>query len=95
MEGKCELCEREVITTSHHLIPRQIHSKNWCKHMFTREEMKGRRADLCGDCHPMVHQYFSHAELGKSYNTVDKLLTHEKVIKFVEWVSKQDKKAKR
>lgn len=95
MESKCELCEREVSTTSHHLIPRQVHSKNWCKRMFTREETKTRRADLCRDCHPMVHQYFSHAELGRTYNTVEMLLTHEKVIKFVTWVSKQHKKAKR
>lgn len=95
MEGKCELCEREVETTSHHLIPRQVHSKNWCKRMFTKLERKNRRANLCGDCHPMVHQYFSHAELGRIYNSVEMLLTHEKVIKFITWVAKQDKKAKR
>ena len=95
MESTCELCKREVETTYHHFIPKQIHSKDWCKRMFTRDEMKNRRADLCGDCHPMVHQYFKHSELGKTYNTVDKLLTHEKVSKFFEWVSRQNKKAKR
>lgn len=95
MDGICELCKREVETTSHHLIPKQIHSKDWCKRMFTRDEMKNRRADLCGDCHPMVHQYFTHSELGKIYNSIDELLTHEKVSKFVEWVSRQNKKAKR
>jgi hypothetical protein len=95
MEDTCELCKREVETTSHHLIPKQIHSKDWCRRMFTKDEMKNRRADLCGDCHPMVHQYFKHSELGKIYNTVEKLLSHDKVIKFVEWVSRQNKKAKR
>ena len=95
MEGICELCEREVDTSSHHLIPKQIHSKNWCKIKFSKFDMKNRRADLCGDCHPMVHQYFKHSELGKLYNTVEKLLAHEKVAKFVVWVSNQNKKAKR
>ena len=95
MEGICDLCGREEETTSHHLIPKQIHSKNWCKKMFSRDEMKNRRADLCGDCHPMVHQYFSHSELGRKYNTVEELLTRDKVVKFTEWVSKQNKKAKR
>lgn len=91
----CELCKREGETTSHHLIPKQIHSKSWCIRMFTKDEMRNRRAELCGDCHPMVHQYFTHSELGKTYNTIEKLLTHEKVISFTTWVSNQDKKAKR
>ncbi len=95
MQNKCELCKREVPTTSHHLIPRQVHSKNWCKRMFSKLEMKNRRANLCGDCHPMVHQYFTHAELGRTYNTIETLLSNEKVNKFVTWVSKQNKKAKR
>jgi len=95
LEGVCDLCEREVTTTSHHLIPRQVHSKNWCKRMFTKEEMKRSRAELCGDCHPVIHQYFTHAELARLYNTVEKLLGNEKVAKFVAWVSKQNKKAKR
>ena len=47
----CEMCKRDLITTSHHLIPKQIHSKNWCKKKFTRAEMKSRRAELCRDCH--------------------------------------------
>ena len=91
----CEMCKREVPTTSHHLVPKQVHSKNWCKKMFTKDEMKNRRAELCGDCHPVIHQYFSHAELAKLYNTVELLLANEKVGKFVKWVMKQKKKAKR
>jgi hypothetical protein len=57
--------------------------------------MKTRRADLCGDCHPVIHQYFTNTELGKLYNTVDKLLANEKVDTFVKWVFTQDKKATR
>lgn len=95
MDGQCELCEREVPTTSHHLIPKQIHTRNWFINNFTKEEMNSRRADLCGDCHPMVHRYFNHTELGKTYNTIEKLLANEEVAKFVKWVSRQHKKAKK
>jgi hypothetical protein len=63
--------------------------------MFTKDEMNQRRAELCGDCHPIIHQWFTHAELAKFYNTIELLLANEKIAKFVEWVSKQNKKAKR
>lgn len=91
----CEMCKRNLITTSHHLIPKQIHSKNWCKKMFTKEDMNGRRANLCRDCHPFLHRTFTHAELARLYNTVELILANEKVAKFVAWVQKQSKKAKK
>lgn len=89
------MCERDLPTTSHHLIPKQIHSKAWCKKMFTKEEMNGRRANLCRDCHPYLHKKFTHAELGKLYNTIEKILANEKVSKHIAWLKKQRKKAKR
>ena len=91
----CEMCKRDLPTTSHHLIPQQVHSKNWCKKMFTKDDMKNRRADLCRDCHPYLHKKFTHAELGKLYNTVEKILAHEEVAKHLVWLKKQRKKAKR
>ncbi len=91
----CEMCGRDLPTTSHHLIPKQIHSKSWCKKMFTKDEMKNRRANLCGDCHPYLHRKFTHGELGKLYNTIDKILTNEKVNKFIKFVKKQNKKVKK
>lgn len=91
----CELCKRNLVTTSHHLIPKEIHSKAWCKKRFTKDEMNNRRADLCYDCHPFLHKKFTNAELGKEYNTIEKILANEDVQKFIKWLKKQDKKAKR
>ena len=91
----CELCGRERETTSHHLIPKQIHSKKWCKKSFSKDEMKQRRANLCRDCHSCIHRFYTNSELGKYYNTVEKLLAIEKVVRFTEWVKKQHKKAKK
>ena len=37
-------------------------------------------------CHSKIHSYFTEGELAKIYNTVDKLLEHEEISKFVEWI---------
>ena len=81
----CDLCEREMKTTSHHLIPVQNHKNKWFKKNFTKEEMN-TRLNLCADCHPAIHKFITEKELGKYYNTKEKLMAHPKVSKFVNWV---------
>lgn len=84
----CELCERTVSTTSrHHLIPRTVHSNKWFKKRFTREEMNGT-VDLCRDCHSQIHRFFSEKELGRNYNSIEKLRAEPKVQQFVKWLCK-------
>ena len=82
---ECELCGREMVLTSHHLIPRSNHKNKWFKKKFTKDEMN-TRLELCGDCHPAIHNFISEKELGKKYNTKDKLMSHPDVLKFVNWV---------
>ena len=90
MEGKCELCEREVPTDEHHLIPKTNHNNKWFLKHFTKDEMKNRKIDVCFDCHPAIHKFIpNEKELGKFYNTKELLLAHPKIAKFVEWVKKQ------
>ena len=95
MESKCEMCEREMELTFHHLIPKQVHSKNWCKKKFSRQEMKTRGIDICKDCHSHLHTQYSHAQLARELNTLELILTNEDILRFIGWVSKQRKKAKR
>ena len=85
----CELCERDTVLTSHHLIPKQVHSKNWCKKLFTRDEMKRRRLDLCNISHKALHRFYSHSELARRFNTLDLLLLSEKIINHIKWLKKQ------
>ena len=40
-------------------------------------------------CHRQIHALFSEAELEKSYATVEALLEHEEMRKFVAWVVKK------
>lgn len=86
----CELCERELVLTEHHLIPREMHNKKWCQKMFSSEERKQRKALVCQDCHAAIHTFIENKELAKEYNTVDKLLRHDKLLSFVNWVKKSD-----
>jgi hypothetical protein len=91
----CEMCEREKDLTFHHLIPKQVHSKNWCKKMFTKLEMKTRGIMICRDCHSHLHVTHDHKTLAREYNTLEAILADPDIAKFIEWVSKQTKKAKK
>jgi hypothetical protein len=89
--ASCELCQRTPHkgTTEHHLIPRTCHRNKWFKKQFSREEMR-RTVDLCRDCHRAVHELVpSEKDLGRHFNTVEKLLAHEPIARFVEWARKQ------
>lgn len=84
----CALCKRDVPTTFHHLIPRTLHSTKWYKKTFTSDQLKAGE-ELCSDCHDAVHRFIPEKVLGKDYNTLEKLLSHEKVAGFVAWVAKR------
>lgn len=90
MEESCELCEREMELNFHHLIPRTCHKNKWFRKEFTFEEMKKNGLMLCKGCHKAVHKSVpNEKELGKYYNTKEKLLEHQNIKRFVEWVNKR------
>ena len=80
----CALCGRSVPTlTEHHLIPR------------SQGRRRGVRAhelptvQLCAACHKFLHATFSNAELAQDHTTVQALLTHDDVRRFVAWIRRQ------
>jgi hypothetical protein len=85
----CELCLREKPVTEHHLIPRTLHSTKWFEKNFTKAEMRSRLISLCEDCHTNIHKFHSEKELGKNFNTKEKLMADEKVANFVKWIAKR------
>lgn len=87
---KCECCNRELELTEHHLIPKEMHNKKWCRKMFTISEMNSKKAMVCHDCHSAFHKFISNKDLAKKYYTIEKLLEHDKVKNFVVWVSQSD-----
>lgn len=86
----CELCGVLASKlTFHHLIPRTCHSNKWFKKTFDREEMHTRGIMLCRPCHKMIHKLLEPKELGRSFNTLDKLRAHPTVESHVQWVQKR------
>ncbi|MEO7937016.1 MAG: HNH endonuclease [Burkholderiaceae bacterium] len=71
----CPLCNRLIPTAQqdkHHLVPRSRGG--------THTEVMHRI------CHRQLHALFSETELARSYATVDALLAHPEVARFVAWV---------
>ncbi|KAJ3293558.1 hypothetical protein HK104_004373 [Borealophlyctis nickersoniae] len=87
--GVCELCERPMPLTFHHLIPRATHKKLLKRGLFTKQEMCTRGVMLCRPCHSAVHRQFDHLTLALEYNSIEKLLEHEGIIKWAAYASKQ------
>ena len=81
----CELCQAEDAHNFHHLIPRTLHSNKWFKKRYTREEMR-RGLEVCKSCHRAIHDRVpDEKELGRHFNTLEKLLPHPEIGKFVQW----------
>lgn len=78
--SKCDLCTREVITlTKHHLKPK------------SRGGSKGDTIMVCLSCREMIHRLIPNKELDKKYNSLEMLLSHLKIQKYVKWVVNQKK----
>ncbi len=88
----CTLCKRNenVILDGHHLIPKTLHSTKWFEKNFTVEQLN-EKVLLCRDCHDAIHKFIPEKELGKNFNTIEKLMSHEKVANFVKWISNKKK----
>ncbi len=69
--------------TEHHLVPRSQGRRQGVK----IQELPTVR--LCPACHKFIHRTFSNAELAGEYSSVEALLAHEAVRRFVAWVRGQ------
>jgi len=85
----CEFCNRNegLVLDQHHHIPKTLHSTKWFKKNYSKEQLKNDKILLCRDCHEAVHKFISEKDLGRKYNTKEKLLSHEKVAGFVKWIA--------
>ena len=81
IERQCPICSRPLglkeSSSKHHLIPK---SKG------------GKHSDtilIHNICHQKIHSVFTEKELKENYNTIEKLIEHEEIKKFIKWVSKR------
>lgn len=81
----CVLCQRNEPLTKHHLIPANLHKNKWFKKRFTKVELQ-EVIMVCRPCHNAIHRFIPNNKvLAREYDSLDKLLTHEGLIRFVEW----------
>jgi hypothetical protein len=81
----CQLCQCEESHNFHHFIPRTLHSNKWFKKRYTREQMH-EGIEVCKSCHRAIHDLVpDEKKLGRHYNTLEKLLAHPEIGKFVRW----------
>ena len=76
----CVICGRSMAddgTTSdkHHFVPK-------CR--SGKESFRIHKI-----CHRKIHSLWTEKELEREYNTPERILEHEDMIKFVNWVSKK------
>ncbi|KDO34650.1 hypothetical protein SPRG_00712 [Saprolegnia parasitica CBS 223.65] len=83
----CELCERGMNLTAHHLVPRQCHAK-FLQRGFSREYLN-RTILICRQCHSKIHATEDNKALARDYNTLEKLLGHEAIARYVQYARKQ------
>eukprot|EP00127_Corallochytrium_limacisporum_P003393 Clim_evm21s149 gene=Clim_evmTU21s149 len=85
-EPGCEICGRDTFLTRHHLIPKTTHAR--MKNRYSAEALN-ECAMLCRPCHSAVHSRIDNTTLAVEYNTVEKLLQNQQIIKFASFISKQ------
>ena len=77
----CPLCGRpippDVPQSLHHLIPRSKGGK------------RGPTVLLHHICHTEIHASLSETELARNFHTIEALLTHPRLSRFVEWVARR------
>lgn len=75
----CPICKREMVkgisVDEHHLIPKTFKGKE--------------TVTIHKICHRKLHSVFSEREMFKYYHTIERLLEHEEIQKFIKWVSKK------
>jgi len=87
----CELCGSDITDSFHHFIPRTLHTNKWFQKRYTKEQL-ALGIDICRSCHRTIHNVIPNAkELGREYNTLDKLRTHPKIVSHIEWRKKTSK----
>lgn len=72
LPGECEICERHMPLTRHHLIPRTMHPR-LRKRGYDRA-LLSQTSKICRVCHTAVHRFYTEKQLAMEFNTIEKLM---------------------
>ena len=82
---ECQVCERRVNLTRHHLYPREMHKFCLKRSVATAEELERSVLHCCRLCHNAIHRFFSNEDLALRYHSLELLLADEKFFRFAKW----------
>jgi len=95
-EGECEMCQRDLKLTFHHLIPKDKHPTFLGKRLPNGVEGEPTRwflnkygVMICRQCHNTVHSIASNEVLALQYNSLQKLLAHPVIQRWLEFAKKR------
>jgi hypothetical protein len=98
-DGTCELCERFVSRSFHHLVPKETHNRYLSKGSLpvnlvsigelSRVWLNKHGVMVCRTCHGTIHNAERNEVLAEQYNTLDRLLEHPKIYAFAKYNSTQ------
>ena len=83
---RCELCDRQVSLTRHHLIPKRTHRFGVIRAKYSKTELNSLIAYLCKACHRHVHRTINERQLAVHFNSIELLRTHPDINAFVDWL---------
>jgi len=83
----CDMCEREMPLTFHHLMPKTTHAKYRARGFSQTTLNKG--VWICRPCHNAIHRLIDEDTLAESFNTLELLMEDERVLKWAKYCSKQ------
>ncbi|TYZ61790.1 hypothetical protein PybrP1_004788 [[Pythium] brassicae (nom. inval.)] len=85
--GLCEMCERPMNLTAHHLIPRTTHAQ-YRKKGYTKEFLN-TCVMICRQCHSKIHSVEDERTLARDFSTLEKIMAHPEIVRWVAYASKQ------
>lgn len=98
-DGTCEMCERFVNRSFHHLVPKETHNRYLSKGKLpanlegigelTRYWLNTHGIMICRGCHGTIHRTERNEVLAEHYNTLDRVLEHPKIYAFAKYNSTQ------
>lgn len=86
--GKCELCERTISLTFHHLIPKKMHRRTHFRKAHNKEALNSG-INICRRCHSGLHRLYDEMTLAKQFSTLEQLRSDSAVVRHCAWVAKQ------
>eukprot|EP00048_Salpingoeca_helianthica_P001570 m.50122 g.50122 ORF g.50122 m.50122 type:complete len:268 (-) comp11554_c0_seq2:48-851(-) len=81
-EGVCELCERQLPITHHHLRPKSEHTR--LAKLFPRSVLEVT-VPICRGCHNAVHHSETNFTLAQNYYTLDLIREHPAIVRWVDY----------